>query len=160
MATSTTSPTPCSVNRLCRPLADEAQTEKLHDLLARASHPDIKLVKKGKNETTKAVDRGHAQLVIIAADADPLPVGLVMAQVCAARRTPYVWVRERRALGAACGVLRGTVSVAITKGATGQLAHDIRLVCANVPRLYKSKTDDTPMDGEWGSFDGGIFEVM
>ena len=61
-------------------------------------------VRKGTNETTKAVERAQAKLVVIAEDVDPPEVVAHLPLICDERKIPYVFVpnkqwRERRNRG-------------------------------------------------------------
>lgn len=54
------------------PLADAALTQELLDLVQQASH--YRQLKKGANETTKTLNRGISEVVILAADTQPLAI--------------------------------------------------------------------------------------
>ena len=54
------------------PLADAALTQELLDLVQQGSH--MRQLKKGANEATKALNRGTAEIVILAADTSPLAI--------------------------------------------------------------------------------------
>jgi U4/U6 small nuclear ribonucleoprotein SNU13 len=51
------------------PLADEALSTELLDLVQQATH--YRQTKKGANEATKSVNRGTCELIIMAADTSP-----------------------------------------------------------------------------------------
>ena len=61
-------------------------------------------VRKGTNETTKAVERGQAKLVVIAEDVDPPEVVAHLPLLCEERKTPYVYVPSKEKLGKAVGI--------------------------------------------------------
>jgi len=61
-------------------------------------------VKKGTNETTKAVERGQAKLVVIAEDVDPPEVVAHLPLLCEERKIPYVYVPSKAKLGEAVGI--------------------------------------------------------
>jgi large subunit ribosomal protein L7Ae len=61
-------------------------------------------VKKGTNETTKAVERAHAKLVVIAEDVDPPEVVAHLPLLCEERKIPYVFVRSKQKIGSAVGI--------------------------------------------------------
>ncbi|KAK2761591.1 RNA binding protein snu13 [Arachnomyces sp. PD_36] len=52
------------------PVADEALSQSLLDLVQQASH--YQQVRKGANEATKTLNRGASELIILAADTTPL----------------------------------------------------------------------------------------
>jgi len=47
-------------------------------------------VRKGVNETTKSVERGEAQLVVIAEDVEPAEIVMHLPPLCEEKRVPYV----------------------------------------------------------------------
>lgn len=70
-------------------------------------------IKKGTNETTKAVERGLAKLVIIAEDVDPPEVVMHLPLLCEERKIPYVYVPSKEKLGQAAGIEVKAASAAI-----------------------------------------------
>lgn len=62
------------------------------------------LVRKGTNETTKAVERVQAKLVIIAEDVDPPEVVAHLPIICEERKIPYVFVPAKQKIGSAIGI--------------------------------------------------------
>lgn len=61
-------------------------------------------VRKGTNETTKAVERGNAKLVIIATDVEPPEVVAHLPLLCEERKIPYVFVPSKANIGSAIGI--------------------------------------------------------
>lgn len=61
-------------------------------------------VRKGTNETTKAVERGQAKLVVIAEDVDPPEVVAHLPILCEERKIPYVFIPEKGKLGSSVGL--------------------------------------------------------
>jgi len=61
-------------------------------------------IKKGTNETTKAIERGQAKLVIIAEDVDPPEVVAHLPLLCEERKVPYLYVPSKKDLGEAVGI--------------------------------------------------------
>jgi large subunit ribosomal protein L7Ae len=61
-------------------------------------------VRKGTNETTKAVERTQAKLVIIAEDVDPPEIVAHLPLLCEERKIPYVFVPSKEKLGGAVGI--------------------------------------------------------
>ncbi|KAL8449472.1 hypothetical protein Emed_003123 [Eimeria media] len=64
--------------------------------------------------TTKGLSRGIAELVVLAADAEPLEILLHLPLVCEDKNVPYVFVESKVALGRACGVSRPVIACCIT----------------------------------------------
>ena len=56
------------------------QTQELLDLTQQASH--YKQLKKGANEATKTLNRGVAELIVLAADTSPLAIVLHLPLLC------------------------------------------------------------------------------
>jgi len=61
-------------------------------------------VRKGTNETTKAIERVQAKLVVIAEDVDPPEVVAHLPLLCEERKIPYVFVPKKQKLGASAGI--------------------------------------------------------
>ena len=83
-------------------------------------------IKKGVNETTKAVDRGQAKLVVIAKDVNPKEILMHVPALCEEKKIPLVIVPSKTDLGAAAGIELGTSAVAIVKeGESKELIKEI-----------------------------------
>ncbi|MEM0159517.1 MAG: 50S ribosomal protein L7Ae [Candidatus Micrarchaeaceae archaeon] len=77
-------------------------------------------IKKGTNETTKSIERGIAQLVVIAEDVEPEEVVMHIPMLCEQRKVPFVYVPTKRDLGKAVGLNVSCASVAIEKFGNGE----------------------------------------
>ncbi len=66
----------------------------------------------GTKQTTKAVERGQAQVVFVARDADPHVTRRLVA-LCRQQGVEVVEVDSMTVLGRACGVEVGTASAAV-----------------------------------------------
>ncbi|KAL8915333.1 MAG: hypothetical protein Q9171_000203 [Xanthocarpia ochracea] len=62
------------------PIADQALTQNILDLIQQASH--YRQLKKGANEATKTLNRGTAEVLILAADTSPLAILLHLPLLC------------------------------------------------------------------------------
>ncbi|MCX8170548.1 MAG: 50S ribosomal protein L7Ae [Candidatus Bathyarchaeota archaeon] len=83
-------------------------------------------VRRGTNETTKAVERGLAKLVVIAEDVDPPEVVAHLPLLCDERKIPYVYVPSKSKLGAAAGIDVAAASVCVIEpGEAGELVKEI-----------------------------------
>jgi len=91
-------------------------------------------IRKGTNETTKAIERAQAKLVIIAEDVDPPEVVAHLPLLCEERKIPYIFVPSKEKIGTAAGIDVPAASVCITKegDATG-------LIKEIITRLEKTK---------------------
>ena len=72
-------------------------------------------IKKGTNETTKAIERGVAKLVAIAEDVNPEEVIMHLPALCEEKKVSCVLIKSKIELGAAAGLALGCSSVAITE---------------------------------------------
>lgn len=83
-------------------------------------------IKKGTNETTKAVERGQAQLVLIAADVDPPEVVAHLPLLCEEKKVPYIYVPSKERLGKAAGINVAAAAAAIIEpGEAASLVNEI-----------------------------------
>jgi len=76
-------------------------------------------VRKGTNESTKAVERAVARLVIIAEDVDPPQVVAHLPILCDERKIPYLFVPSKLELGRAAGIDVGCAAVSVLEGGEG-----------------------------------------
>merc|ERR1711977_717376 len=89
------------------PLASEELHKGIFDLVSSAV--SNKQIKKGNNEAIKVLNKGRAELIIIAADTDPIEIILNIPILCEDKNVPYIWVKSRYALGRACGINRAVI---------------------------------------------------
>jgi len=101
------------------PLADADLTVALLDLVQQATN--YKQTKKGANEATKTLNRGISELIIMAADAEPIEILLHLPLLCEDKNVPYVFVPSKVAIGRACGVSRPVIACSITTNEASQL---------------------------------------
>lgn len=81
---------------------------------------DTGKVKKGTNEATKAIERGVTKLTVIAEDVSPEEIIAHIPVLCEEKNTPYIFVKEQKELGAACGIGVACAAVAITDAGKGK----------------------------------------
>merc|ERR1711931_162064 len=105
------------------PLAEQALTTKILNLVQQASN--YKQLRKGANEATKTLNRGQAEFIVLAADAEPLEILLHIPLLCEDKNVPYVFVRSKQALGRACGVSRPVISCSVISNQNSQLKPQI-----------------------------------
>lgn len=83
-------------------------------------------LKKGTNETTKALEKGDAKLVIVAKDVTPPEIVMHLPLLAEEKNVPCVQVPSKEELGAAAGIDIGTSSIAIVQeGEAKQLIKEI-----------------------------------
>jgi large subunit ribosomal protein L7Ae len=73
------------------------------------------IVRRGTNETTKAVERAQAKLVVLAEDVDPPEVVAHLPLLCEERKIPYVFVPTKEQIGKALGIDVPAAAACITK---------------------------------------------
>lgn len=76
-------------------------------------------VKKGTNESTKAIERAVAKLVLIAEDVDPPQVVAHLPILCDERKIPYLFVPSKLDLGRAAGIDVGCAAISVLDGGEG-----------------------------------------
>lgn len=84
---------------------------------------------------TKTLNRGIAEFIVMAADAEPLEIILHLPLLCEDKNVPYVFVRSKQALGRACGVSRPVIACSITIKEGSQLKPQINSVQQSIERL-------------------------
>lgn len=67
----------------------------------------------GTNETTKAVERSQAKLVVIAEDVQPQEVVMHLPIICDEKNIPYAYVKSKTELGRAAGIDVSTAAIAV-----------------------------------------------
>ncbi|MEZ0393941.1 MAG: 50S ribosomal protein L7Ae [Desulfurococcaceae archaeon] len=86
--------------------------EKAYELLKKVRESGGK-IRKGTNETTKAVERGQAKLVLIAEDVDPPEIVAHLPLLCDERKVPYIYVPSKKKLGEAAGIEVAAAAAAV-----------------------------------------------
>src|SRR4030067_769715 len=77
-------------------------------------------IRKGTNEGTKLVERGDAQIVVMAEDVDPPEILAHMPLLCEEKGVPYAYVPSKQELGVAAGLGKATASCAILDPGKGK----------------------------------------
>jgi len=90
--------------------------EKAYEAIKKARETGGK-IRKGTNETTKAVERGQAKLVLIAEDVDPPEIVAHLPLLCEEKKIPYIYVPSKKRLGEAAGIEVAAASAAIIEPA-------------------------------------------
>ena len=98
-------------------------------------------LRKGTNEATKAIERGTAKLVLIAADVDPEEIVMHLPMLCGEKKVPYVFISEKLSLGKAAGLGVGTAAVAVAKAdkAESVLKEVVEKAVALAPKAEEKK---------------------
>ena len=84
---------------------------------------DTGSVKKGTNETTKAVERGNADLVFVAEDVQPEEIVMHLPELADEKEVPYLFVESQTDVGHAAGLEVGSAAAAIVD--SGEASGDV-----------------------------------
>ncbi len=79
-------------------------------------------IRKGTNETTKAIEKGVAKLVVIAEDVDPIEIVMHLPALCDEKKVPYFHVPSKLELGRAIGIDVPSAAVCIVDPGEGKEA--------------------------------------
>jgi len=95
-------------------------------------------VRKGTNETTKAVERAQARLVVIAEDVDPPEVVAHLPLICDERKIPYVFVPNKQKIGSAVGIDVPAAAACIVE--VGDAAPLVKEISKRLDEIKKAAT--------------------
>lgn len=74
---------------------------------------DTGKIKRGINESTKAIERGIAKLVVIATDIEPPEIAAHIPLLCEEKKVPYTFPVPKKKLGRIAGIDVNTSTVAV-----------------------------------------------
>ncbi len=94
---------------------------------------DTGSVRKGTNEATKAIERGNAELVVIAEDVQPEEIVLHLPELADERGVPYVFVDSQDEVGRASGLEVGSAAAAIVDA--GDASDDVETIVGRIEEL-------------------------
>jgi len=94
-------------------------------------------IRKGVNETTKAIERGQAKLVYIAMDVNPPEIVMHLPPLCEERGIPYLFVPSKVELGKAAGIERPASSAAIIEA--GEAKDKLQRIINRIRELKLAK---------------------
>ncbi|KAK7719192.1 Deoxycytidine monophosphate (dCMP) deaminase [Botryosphaeria dothidea] len=115
------------------PLADLNLTQSLTALLQQSLN--AAQLKKGANEVTKALNRGAASLVVLAADTKPIALLAHMPELCEDKNVPYIWIPSKVALGRACGLGQPVIAAVVLDVEGSELMGPIGEMKETIERL-------------------------
>lgn len=96
---------------------------------------DTGKIRKGTNETTKAVERGVAKLVVIAENAEPPEVVAHLPLLCEERKIAYIYVPDKNQIGSSIGIDVPAASACIVE--PGNSAELIKEITSRLETLKK-----------------------
>ena len=94
-------------------------------------------VRKGTNETTKAIERGTSKLVVIAEDVEPPEVVAHLPILFEERNTAYIFVPSKQQLGASLGIDVGSAAATILEA--GEAQHIVEQVVNSISNMKGKK---------------------
>ena len=94
---------------------------------------DTGTVKKGTNEATKAIERGNADLVLIAEDVQPEEIVMHLPELADEKSVPFIFVGAQDDLGRASGLEVGSAAAAIVDA--GEAQADVEDIAEKVEEL-------------------------
>ncbi len=94
---------------------------------------DTGSVNKGTNEATKAIERGNAQLVLIAEDVQPEEIVMHLPELADEKDVPYIFVANQDDIGHAAGLEVGSAAAAIVDA--GEATEQVQDVAGKVEEL-------------------------
>lgn len=94
---------------------------------------DTGIVKKGTNETTKAIERGNAVLVLVAEDVEPEEIVMHLPELADEKGIPYIFVETQDEIGHAAGLEVGSAAAAVVDA--GEAESDVEDIAAKVEEL-------------------------
>jgi large subunit ribosomal protein L7Ae len=113
--------------------------EKAYQLVQVAR--DSGKIKKGTNESTKAVERGLAKLVLIAEDVEPPQVVAHLPILCEERKIPYLFVPSKIDLGRSAGIDVGSAAISVIDvGEATETLKELTQVSEQLRKGMESKT--------------------
>src|SRR6056297_3069529 len=94
---------------------------------------DTGTVKKGTNESTKAIERGNAELVVVAEDVQPEEIVMHIPELADEKGVPFLFVESQDDVGHAAGLEVGSAAAAITDA--GEAEEDVDDIAAKIEDL-------------------------
>jgi len=95
-------------------------------------------IRKGTNETTKAIERGQAKLVVIAEDVDPPEVVAHLPILCDERKIAFVFVPSKVKLGNSVGINVQSAAVCIVEA--GEASDLVSEIATRVRRIKEGSS--------------------
>ena len=92
-------------------------------------------LRRGTNESTKAIERGEAKLVIIAEDVEPEEIVMHLPVLCEEKKVPYIYVPSKLELGRSSGIDVSAASICIIDPGEGK--EQLRDILKNLEKIKK-----------------------
>ncbi|KAI5170872.1 U4/U6 small nuclear ribonucleoprotein SNU13 [Nematocida sp. LUAm3] len=92
------------VNQKAQPLCEDKSLKTLYSAITLSKNS--KELRIGINETIKKLNKGDADIVVLAGDARPFAIVEPVVHLCENKNRTFYFVESSRALGKACGLTR------------------------------------------------------
>ncbi|MGB6681875.1 MAG: 50S ribosomal protein L7Ae [Candidatus Bathyarchaeia archaeon] len=102
---------------------------------------DTGKIRKGTNETTKAIERGIAKLVVVAEDVEPPQIVAHLPILCEERKVNYLYVPNKLDLGKSAGVDVGSAAITIVE--PGEASEPLKALISELEKLSKGGAKST-----------------
>jgi len=102
---------------------------------------DTGKIRKGTNETTKAIERGIAKLVVVAEDVEPPQIVAHLPILCEERKVNYLYVPNKLDLGRSAGVDVGSAAITIVE--PGEASEPLKALISELEKLSKGGAKST-----------------
>ncbi len=109
----------------------EGLAEKTYEAVEKAR--DTGKIRIGTNETTKAIERDNAELVVIAGNVSPAEIVMHLPAICKEKDISYTFVPDKDELGLAAGIGVKTAAVAISN--LGSSEDEVKEIAEKVEEL-------------------------
>ncbi|MBW6451510.1 MAG: 50S ribosomal protein L7Ae [DPANN group archaeon] len=96
------------------------------------------IIKKGTNETTKALERGIAKIIVIAEDIEPEEIVMHLPILAKEKGIAHVFVSTKQELGGAIGISVSSSAIAITDA--GKAKDKLDDLIAKIKKIQSSGT--------------------
>ena len=94
-------------------------------------------LKKGMNESTKAIERGVAKMVVIAGDITPAEIVMHLPAICQEKKVPYLFVNTKAELGKAAQISIPCSALSILDFGDKALETEMKAIVKDVAALRK-----------------------
>lgn len=97
---------------------DKKDTNKVLEVIELAR--ETGKIRKGVNETTKAVERGEAKIIVVAEDVSPPEIVMHLQPLCDEKKVSLIKIPSKVELGRAAGINVGTSAIAVVDAGDGK----------------------------------------
>jgi large subunit ribosomal protein L7Ae len=92
-------------------------------------------LRRGTNESTKAIEKGNVQLQVIAEDVEPKEIVMHLPALCDEKKIPYVHVSSKIELGRASGIDVPCAAIAVVD--VGDAKEQLKEILKSMEKISK-----------------------